>query len=64
MVAAGDASRRRIERDLHDGVQQRLVSLRLDLRTAQSMLGEQPEEQLRGGVRAGRGRRPGGDDRR
>ncbi|MGW0821279.1 PAS domain S-box protein [Streptomyces sp. NPDC002845] len=38
VVAAGDASRRRIERDLHDGVQQRLVSLRLDLRTAESML--------------------------
>ena len=44
VVAAGDASRRRIERDLHDGVQQRLVSLQLDLRTAQSMLDEQPEE--------------------
>ena len=38
MVAAGDASRRRIERDLHDGVQQRLVSLQLDLRMAQAML--------------------------
>ncbi|WP_427923169.1 nitrate- and nitrite sensing domain-containing protein [Streptomyces sp. cg40] len=44
VVAAGDASRRRIERDLHDGVQQRIVSLQLDLRTAQSMLDEQPEE--------------------
>ncbi|MFJ5306171.1 nitrate- and nitrite sensing domain-containing protein [Streptomyces sp. NPDC088350] len=44
VVAAGDASRRRIERDLHDGVQQRIVSLQLDLRTAQSMLEEQSEE--------------------
>ncbi|WP_406461012.1 PAS domain S-box protein [Streptomyces sp. NBC_01622] len=44
VVAAGDASRRRIERDLHDGVQQRIVSLQLDLRTAQSMLDEQPVE--------------------
>ncbi|MDV9168774.1 PAS domain S-box protein [Streptomyces sp. W16] len=44
VVAAGDASRRRIEHDLHDGVQQRIVSLQLDLRTAQSMLDEQPEE--------------------
>ncbi|XUL87379.1 PAS domain-containing sensor histidine kinase [Streptomyces galilaeus] len=44
VVAAGDASRRRIERDLHDGVQQRIVSLQLDLRTAQSMLDEQPDE--------------------
>jgi PAS domain S-box-containing protein len=44
VVAAGDASRRRIERDLHDGVQQRIVSVQLDLRIAQSMLDEQPEE--------------------
>ncbi|MGX1909212.1 histidine kinase [Streptomyces phaeochromogenes] len=44
MVAAGDASRRRIERDLHDGVQQRLVSLQLDLRTAESMTEGQPAE--------------------
>ncbi|WP_328870559.1 PAS domain S-box protein [Streptomyces sp. NBC_00287] len=43
VVAAGDASRRRIERDLHDGVQQRLVSLQLDLRTAQALLEEQPD---------------------
>ncbi|HEY0453566.1 GAF domain-containing sensor histidine kinase [Actinophytocola sp.] len=32
IVAAGDATRRRIERDLHDGAQQRLVSLALHLR--------------------------------
>jgi signal transduction histidine kinase len=32
IVAAADESRRRIERDLHDGVQQRLVSLLLKLR--------------------------------
>jgi GAF domain-containing protein len=32
IVAAGDAARRRIERDLHDGAQQRLVSLALHLR--------------------------------
>ena len=36
IVAAGDATRRRIERDLHDGVQQRLVSLALQLRAAQA----------------------------
>jgi len=35
IVAAGDQARRRIERDLHDGIQQRLVSLVLDLRTAE-----------------------------
>jgi signal transduction histidine kinase len=36
IVAAADQSRRRIERDLHDGIQQRLVSLLLDLRTAEA----------------------------
>jgi signal transduction histidine kinase len=36
VVAAADEARRRIERDLHDGVQQRLVSLGLELRLAQS----------------------------
>ncbi|MEU9957026.1 nitrate- and nitrite sensing domain-containing protein [Streptomyces sp. NPDC050982] len=44
VVAAGDASRRRIERDLHDGVQQRLVSLQLDLRMAESMTEDQSAE--------------------
>jgi signal transduction histidine kinase len=37
LVAAGDQARRRIERDLHDGVQQRLVSLALDLTVAQEL---------------------------
>ncbi|MCU1662013.1 MAG: histidine kinase,GAF protein, partial [Pseudonocardia sp.] len=36
IVAAADEARRRIERDLHDGTQQRLVSLSLALRLAQS----------------------------
>ena len=35
IVAAADGARRRIERDLHDGAQQRLVSLALQLREAQ-----------------------------
>jgi signal transduction histidine kinase len=34
IVAAGDAERKRVERDLHDGAQQRLVSLTLALRLA------------------------------
>jgi signal transduction histidine kinase len=34
IVAASDEARRRLERDLHDGAQQRLVSLRLKLRAA------------------------------
>ena len=38
IVAASDDARRRIERDLHDGTQQRLVSLGLAVRVAQSGL--------------------------
>ncbi len=36
VVAAADEARRRIERDLHDGAQQRLISLGLALRAAQA----------------------------
>jgi signal transduction histidine kinase len=36
VVAAADETRRRIERDLHDGAQQRLVLLALQLRAAQA----------------------------
>jgi signal transduction histidine kinase len=36
VVAAADETRRRIERDLHDGTQQRLVSLALALRAAET----------------------------
>ncbi len=36
VVAAADETRRRIERDLHDGAQQRLVSLALALRATQA----------------------------
>jgi signal transduction histidine kinase len=35
IVTAGDRARQRIERDLHDGIQQRLVSLVLELRAAE-----------------------------
>lgn len=38
IVEAGDAERRRIERDLHDGAQQRLVGISLALRMATSRL--------------------------
>jgi PAS domain S-box-containing protein len=44
IVAAADETRRQIERDLHDGVQQRLVSLALDQRQAEAMVAaELPE---------------------
>jgi signal transduction histidine kinase len=38
IVEAADAERRRVERNLHDGAQQRLVSLSLTLRLAQTQL--------------------------
>jgi PAS domain S-box-containing protein len=38
IVEASDAARRRLERDLHDGAQQRLVELALDLRMARAKL--------------------------
>ncbi|MCW2649179.1 MAG: hypothetical protein JWR32_155 [Mycobacterium sp.] len=38
VVAAGDDTRRRIEHDLHDGAQQRLVTLSLKLRSHQSRI--------------------------
>jgi signal transduction histidine kinase len=38
IVESGDAARRRLERDLHDGAQQRLVSLALSLRILRSRL--------------------------
>ena len=47
IVAAGDAERRRIERDLHDGAQQRLVALTLALRLARTRLGDDADAQVR-----------------
>jgi signal transduction histidine kinase len=38
IVAATDIARRRFERDLHDGAQQRLVSLGIELRTVEASL--------------------------
>jgi PAS domain S-box-containing protein len=40
IVKAGDEQRRRMERNLHDGAQQRLVSLALQLRLAKAQLGK------------------------
>jgi signal transduction histidine kinase len=42
IVAAGDAERRRLERNLHDGAQQRLVALGLHLRLLQGRIREDP----------------------
>jgi signal transduction histidine kinase len=43
VVDAADAERRRIERDLHDGTQQRLVSLAMNLGMARATLTDLPE---------------------
>ena len=42
IVQAGDAERRRLERNLHDGAQQRLVTLALVLRLAEARLADEP----------------------
>jgi signal transduction histidine kinase len=46
IVGTGDAERRRLERDLHDGAQQRLVGLSLALRLAHTKLGPHPDPNL------------------
>jgi signal transduction histidine kinase len=43
LVEAGDSERRRLERDLHDGAQSRLVALGVKLRLARSKAEAQPE---------------------
>jgi signal transduction histidine kinase len=42
IVASGDAERRRVERNLHDGAQQNLVALAVSLRLARDVLGDDP----------------------
>jgi signal transduction histidine kinase len=44
IIEAADAARRKIERDLHDGAQQRLVSLVLDVQVARRRLAKDPSE--------------------
>jgi signal transduction histidine kinase len=45
IVAASDAERRRLERNLHDGAQQRLVALSLQLRLLEGRVGDDPSAQ-------------------
>ena len=74
IVTAADEERRRIERDLHDGAQQRLVALALELRSAERQLDETADAEIarllsatadelqvarRGAARAGAGNPPG-----
>ncbi|GAA0456834.1 sensor histidine kinase [Streptomyces sp. NPDC046215] len=44
VVDAADAERRRIERDLHDGAQQRLVSMAVNLGLAKATMKDLPED--------------------
>ena len=46
MIATHDAEIRRIERDLHDGAQARLVAVGLDLATAERMMHDDPDQAL------------------
>ena len=50
IVEAGDAERRRLERDLHDGAQQRLVSMMLALRVLQRRLADDHDPAIRTGI--------------
>jgi signal transduction histidine kinase len=43
VVASGDAERRRVERDLHDGAQQHLVALAVTLRLTRDIIADDPE---------------------
>jgi signal transduction histidine kinase len=43
IVATADAERRRVERDLHDGAQQHLVALAVNLRLTRDLLTDDPE---------------------
>ena len=58
IVEAADAARRKIERDLHDGAQQRLVALALDVQVARRRLAKDPVR--RAVPRAARRRAHGG----
>ena len=50
IVQSGDAERRRLVRDLHDGAQQRLVTLSLALRLARTRLGRDSDLALAGRI--------------
>jgi signal transduction histidine kinase len=44
IVTAGDQARRRFERDLHDGAQQRIISLGLELRAIEAAMPAEPQQ--------------------
>jgi signal transduction histidine kinase len=54
IVKAGDEQRRKLERNLHDGAQQRLVALALEIRLAKGLIASNPEAAAETLERAGR----------
>jgi signal transduction histidine kinase len=47
LIEAQDAERRRLERDIHDGAQQHLVALAVNLRLAETVAAKSPERAVR-----------------
>jgi signal transduction histidine kinase len=47
VIQAGQRERQRLERDLHDGAQQRLIALSLELRRLEERLGSDPDARAR-----------------
>jgi signal transduction histidine kinase len=47
IIASADRERRRIERDLHDGAQQRLVAMRIQLELVEELMERDPEQGVR-----------------
>jgi len=54
LVAAGDEARRRLERNLHDGTQQRLIALGLDLQTLRTTIPPEQQQTEEALIRIGR----------
>ena len=52
ILEAGEAERKRVERNLHDGAQQRIVSLTLALRLARARLGDDGDPAVRASLEA------------
>jgi len=47
IVSAGDAERRKLERNLHDGAQQHLVAMAVKLRMAEELIDDDPDEAVK-----------------
>ena len=47
IVTAGDAERRKLERNLHDGAQQQLVAMAVKLRLVEELIDDEPGEAVK-----------------